>query len=122
MLGATSASIFWGARPLMLSFILAAVTLWLVYGHLRGHSVWRLWILPPMFVLWINLHGGWPQGALILMAAAAGMVVNLLVFRRVLPPRAAAALGIAQPATPGLRVDRCARSRCSSRRASPPPR
>ncbi|MBK9125341.1 MAG: hypothetical protein IPM16_19760 [Chloroflexi bacterium] len=105
VLGATSASIFWGARPLMLSFILAAVTLWLVYGSLRGRSVWRLWILPPMFVLWINLHGGWPQGALILMAAAAGMVVNLIVFRRVLPPRAAAALGIAQPATPDLRAE-----------------
>ncbi|NOG51348.1 MAG: hypothetical protein HND48_19440 [Chloroflexi bacterium] len=105
VLGATSASIFWGARPLMLSFILAAVTLWLAYGYLRGRSVWRLWVLPPMFVLWINLHGGWPQGALILMAAAAGMVVNVIVFRRVLPPRAAAALGVDQPDTPDLRAE-----------------
>lgn len=86
-LGAFSASIFWVARPLMLSFVLAGVTLWLVYSiHRKGRT--RLaWVLPPMFALWGNLHGGWPQGALILLAAAAGMLLNLAVFRRVSPRR-----------------------------------
>lgn len=85
ILGAFSASIFWAARPLMLSFVLAAITLWIVYRyHRHGQTRW-LWALPPMFALWGNLHGGWPQGALILVAAAAGMAVNLLVYRRTLP-------------------------------------
>lgn len=85
ILGAFSASIFWTARPLMLSFVLAAVTLWIVYGyHRRGHTR-RVWVLPPMFALWGNLHGGWPQGALILIAAAVGMALNLAVFRRISP-------------------------------------
>lgn len=85
VLGAFSASIFFGARPLMLSFILATVTLWIVYGFHRGGHTRRLWILPPMFALWGNLHGGWPQGALILMGAAAGMLLNFAVYRRVSP-------------------------------------
>lgn len=85
VLGAFSASVFWGARPLMLSFILAAVTIWIVYGYHREGKSRRLWILPPMFALWGNLHGGWPQGALILLAAAAGMVLNWLIFHRTNP-------------------------------------
>lgn len=85
VLGAFSASVFWGARPLMLSFILAAVTIWIVYGYHREGKSRRLWILPLMFALWGNLHGGWPQGALILIAAAAGMMLNWLAFKRVSP-------------------------------------
>src|SRR5690606_37710750 len=87
VLGAFSASVFWGARPLMLSFILAAVTIWIVYGYHREGHTRRLWLLPPMFALWGNLHGGWPQGALILIAAAAGMLFNYLIFKRVSPRR-----------------------------------
>lgn len=85
VLGAFSASVFWGARPLMLSFILAAVTIWIVYSYHRDGNTRRLWILPPMFALWGNLHGGWPQGALILIAAAAGMALNWLIFKRTSP-------------------------------------
>ncbi len=103
VLGAFSASIFWGARPLMLSFILAAVTLWIIYGYHRDGHTRRLWILPPMFALWGNLHGGWPQGALLLIAAAGGMALNLLVFRRASPRREAEGADVPSGATAPLR-------------------
>src|SRR5690606_31237056 len=106
VLGAFSASVFWGPRPLMLSFILAAVTLWIVYGYHRDGNARRLWLLPPMFALWGNLHGGWPQGALILMAAAAGMALNWLVFRRMSPGRTAIepteSVPLPEKAAPGM--------------------
>jgi hypothetical protein len=59
-------------RPQILSYLCIAVTLWLLDRAARG-SRGALWILPPLFVLWANLHGGFVLGLAIsgLFAAAA---------------------------------------------------
>lgn len=64
-LGALAASVMWGARPLMLSLLLATVFMYLLEQYARGGPN-RLWLLPPLMVVWVNLHGGYAVGFLLL--------------------------------------------------------
>ena len=62
--GTVLAAITMGSRPLLFGW-LYLVTLLLVLAEVReGH--WRgLWLLPPLFCLWINSHGSWPMGMML---------------------------------------------------------
>jgi hypothetical protein len=64
--------IVWGRlefRPQLLTTALLSLQLWLVITVHLGQQSWRwLWLLPPLYVLWINWHGGWPQGLLMWLA------------------------------------------------------
>ena len=57
------------ARPQIFTALLLAIELWLLA---RIHSgTWRwAFVLPPMFALWFNLHGGALVGMVLLFAAA----------------------------------------------------
>jgi len=78
---AAVAAAFWAARPQMFSFFLSALTLWIVYRYKR-HDEDRLWLLPFVFALWVNLHGGWAIGAIILLGTAGGEILNHLLRSR----------------------------------------
>ena len=59
-LGALAASPSWGVRPQMFTFTFASLLLWLVeWGENRPKILF--WI-PPLFLLWLNLHGGFALG------------------------------------------------------------
>ena len=77
VLGALAAAPSWGARPQMFTFTLASLLLWLVE---RGESRPRLlfWI-PPLFLLWLNLHAGFALGAALLLAYGAGLTMEVAV-------------------------------------------
>jgi hypothetical protein len=49
-------------RPFLLTYLLMAVTLWILERR-RG-----LWVLPPLFVFWANAHGGYFMGWVLLGA------------------------------------------------------
>ena len=66
-LGALTATVFWSARPQMFSFVLSAITLLLLR---RGGRA--LWLLPPLFAIWANLHAGFAIGLLWLALDALG--------------------------------------------------
>jgi len=70
-LGACAAAPFWGSRPQMFTFTLASLLLWLVE---RGEQQPRLllWI-PPLFLLWLNLHAGFALGPALLLLYAIGV-------------------------------------------------
>lgn len=64
----------WNVRPQTISFLLFAVTLFLIERHAahlpaggsqRGGG-WALWGLPPLFVFWANAHGGFVFGLALL--------------------------------------------------------
>jgi hypothetical protein len=59
-------------RPQLFSVVLFAALLWALSSAERGREG-RLWTLPLLFGLWVNLHGGWIVGcgALLLWTAAA---------------------------------------------------
>ena len=48
-------------RPQAFSVALFAAVLWILRSAERGRAS-RLWILPAIFALWVNLHGGWIVG------------------------------------------------------------
>jgi len=55
----------WGVLPLVFTLrpqLWTAVALVLVCRLLTSASPWAAWILPPLFALWANLHGGWIVG------------------------------------------------------------
>jgi hypothetical protein len=49
------------ARPQMFSLLVFAAVLSLLRAADRG-SRFRLWVIPPLFAVWVNLHGGWIVG------------------------------------------------------------
>lgn len=73
LLAAAAAAITWGARPQMLNLLLLALFLTIVEGVRGGVLSERaFWWLPPLTVLWANLHSGYLLG----IALLAGYVVG----------------------------------------------
>jgi hypothetical protein len=64
ILGAAAAGVYWAARPYMVTFLLAAVYLWILEDWRRGRKDRRLW-LPVLMAAWANSHGGFAAGFII---------------------------------------------------------
>jgi len=60
-LGARSAETVLGTRPQVFTFALVCWTLWIAESYLRSGGR-RVWLLPPLFLLWANLHAGFIAG------------------------------------------------------------
>src|SRR6266852_2299386 len=52
-----ASSIHYLARPHVFTFLLLAIRLWLIDRDRRRPSA-RIWLLVPITVVWVNLHGG----------------------------------------------------------------
>jgi hypothetical protein len=78
ILAALTASIFWSARPQMFSFFLSCVVLYLLWLY-QKRGVDRLWLIPPIFVVWGNLHPGFAIGFILLVLAMIGEGARWLV-------------------------------------------
>ncbi len=68
-IGLVLSSSVWVLRPVVLSLFLLALLLALLVRE-------RYWILPPLFVLWANAHGGVVLGGLVLAAAWAAALLR----------------------------------------------
>lgn len=71
LVGTLLTTITWTARDQLFSLVL---TLWWsewIWRYWRDGAVRRLWLLPPVMVLWANLHGGFISGILLLTVATA---------------------------------------------------
>jgi hypothetical protein len=75
---AATSAVIWSARPQLFSFLLTAVVAYLLYLF-KWRGVNRLWLLPPLFALWVNLHAGYALGFMVLAAFVAGEVFNRLL-------------------------------------------
>jgi hypothetical protein len=75
VLGAVASAPYWGVRPQMFTFTLASLLLWLVE---RAHNRPRLllWI-PPLFLVWLNLHAGFALGPALLLLYTAGLTLEV---------------------------------------------
>jgi hypothetical protein len=71
VIGAATAAVFWSPRPQMLSFLLSAVILYLLYLHKR-ENLDRLWYIPPIMAVWSNLHAGFSIGFILLLGSIGG--------------------------------------------------
>jgi hypothetical protein len=75
---AATSAVIWVARPQLFSFLLTAVVGYVLYLF-KWRGVNRLWLLPLVFVLWVNLHAGYALGFMLLAAFVAGEVLNRLL-------------------------------------------
>ena len=77
VLGGAAAAVFWSPRPQMFSFALGAMILYLLHLYKR-RDLDRLWLIPPIILLWVNLHGGFAIGFIFLFGSIAGEVIGNL--------------------------------------------
>lgn len=77
ILGVATAAVFWSPRPQMFSFVLGAVVLYLLHLYKRQKTDW-LWLIPPLIVVWANLHGGFAIGFIFLIGSIAGEMLGNL--------------------------------------------
>ena len=64
------ATVSYGPRTLMFGWLCLAIELAVLRAFSDGKD--RLWVLPPLFAVWINLHGSWPVGMLFLFIYGIG--------------------------------------------------
>jgi hypothetical protein len=61
-----------GVRPQTVTRLLVAITALVLTAYVRGRSRRWLWLLPPLFAVWSNLHGGFVFGLGLLGLAVLG--------------------------------------------------
>ncbi|MFZ3207515.1 MAG: hypothetical protein WA140_01610 [Geobacteraceae bacterium] len=70
-----SSMIHWLARPHIFSYLLILFWYFILDAHERGTSK-RLWTLPLIMLLWVNLHGGFVVGFILLGAYFTGNLIQ----------------------------------------------
>lgn len=71
LLALLSSQLHWLARPHLFSLLFMVLFHYLIDAWHTGRAN-RLYLLPPLMLLWVNLHGGYVGGFLILAAYLAG--------------------------------------------------
>lgn len=79
LLAALSTAPTWGVRPQMLTLLLASVFLYI----LEQRRAW-LWFLPPLMLLWVNLHSGYALGIVIIATCLLSETIEHLASRSTL--------------------------------------
>jgi len=79
VLGALAAAPSWGVRPQMFTFTLASLLLWLLEGGTEEDRPRLLLWIPPLFLLWLNLHAGFALGPALLLAYGVGLIMETAV-------------------------------------------
>lgn len=89
------AKVSFGPRTILFGYLYLVVML-LILQRLRQKGTAPLWLIPPLFCLWINTHGSWSLGLILFgITAASGMVEGdwgLVYGRRWTPPQLRALL------------------------------
>jgi hypothetical protein len=74
LLIATASSLYWSARPQIVSFALAGSFIFIL-ERVRGGERRLLWTLPFLMLVWVNVHGGFAIGFLLIGAYLAGEIL-----------------------------------------------
>ncbi len=77
LLAATTSGVYWSARPQIMSFALSGVFIYLLERE-RSREETPLWTYPLVMAIWVNLHGGFVIGFILLAAYAGGEVLRAL--------------------------------------------
>ena len=76
VLGALASAPSWGVRPQMFTFTLASLLLWLLESSSKKDQPRLLFWIPPLFLLWLNLHAGFALGLALLFAYCFGLIME----------------------------------------------
>jgi hypothetical protein len=75
VLAAAVAGAVWTPRSQMATFVLTPLVAYLIYLYKWKQIDW-VWLIPIVFVAWVNLHGGYISGFMMLGAVLAGEIAN----------------------------------------------
>jgi hypothetical protein len=75
VLAAVVAAAVWTPRSQMATFVLTPLVGYLVYLY-KWRQIDRLWVIPLVFMLWVNMHGGYISGFMLLGAVLVGEMAN----------------------------------------------
>lgn len=78
VLAAAAAGAVWTPRSQMATFVFTPLIAYLIYFY-KWKQIDRLWLIPIVFVAWVNLHGGYVSGFMVLGAILVGEVVNRML-------------------------------------------
>ncbi|HNX68033.1 MAG TPA: hypothetical protein PLL75_05990 [Candidatus Omnitrophota bacterium] len=72
----------WGARPQIFNILMLAVFMWLIQTVRAGKRDWKwLCALPPLTLLWVNLHSGYLAGIVAMAVFLAGDAFQVFALR-----------------------------------------
>jgi hypothetical protein len=74
--GALASAPSWGVRPQMFTFTLASLFLWLLESGIQKDRPRLLFWIPPLFLLWLNVHAGFALGPALLFAYGVGLIME----------------------------------------------
>lgn len=94
LMAVTATSIHFHARPHLFTQLLLAAALWLLDNH-RKNGGRLLWLLVPISVIWVNLHGGVFLFFALLFLRFAGCVAEAWFWPELRAPRRAEAIQLA---------------------------
>ncbi|MBK5294212.1 MAG: hypothetical protein JJE04_21350 [Acidobacteriia bacterium] len=77
LLALAASSVHWWARPHVFTWLFIVIALYILEDKREGRRN-LLWLLPPITVLWTNLHGGFMVGIVLLGTYAAGEIASAL--------------------------------------------
>jgi hypothetical protein len=85
LLAAATSALYWSARPQIFTLVLASACLFLLEGARKG-KLKRLWILPLLITLWVNMHGGFIVGYILIgiyfSAEVIEVFISVILYRR----------------------------------------
>jgi hypothetical protein len=81
LLAAATSAVYWAARPHIASFALAAFFIWALEHWRRGKRRHVVWLLPVAMALWVNIHGGFAIGFILLLIYLGGGLIEMVAAR-----------------------------------------
>lgn len=78
MLGVIVSTMHWHARPHLFTLLFTGLFC-AILDRVRSGNVRLLWLLPPLTILWTNLHGAFFVGSILLCGLAAGEICGWVV-------------------------------------------
>jgi hypothetical protein len=81
LVGAITTAPTWGVRPQVISLLLTSVFVAVLGAYARGHIKLFIWCLPPLVLLWVNLHGAYALGLALILLTLVGLVLDAFVMR-----------------------------------------
>jgi hypothetical protein len=78
ILGATLVSTVWSPRPQLFTLLFLSILSLLLTRYFE-RKINKLWVVPVLFLLWGNLHGGYFTGLLYLFMMLGGMAYDLFI-------------------------------------------
>lgn len=93
IVAAATSGVIWAARPQIFSFALTALVTYLLHRFKRGsHRI--IWWLPLVMLVWVNVHGGFAIGFILVVAYLFGETGNQILKNRGMPWKEIGRLGL----------------------------